>query len=455
MIQDDWTIDYDLKTLAHTAGTTRYTVQEFYSWLMDVFDDAAQMDDPVPMSAQTPREFRLINGWAFGSDSCLGYLKSGAIIDTTNNDIWACFYSLGTLSAGSVVYVEQDGSLVPAAPGYTTGHIDMLIKVNAAGVDIDSNHVTAYVRNLGDSYDHYEATATATGGYNPIPIASEADANDDETGGTVTGCSIAFGTVSKDIGDGSGAVNYDVVIDGGGNSIIDVYRWLKYQTRRENTAAIDDPDNLTEGRFYQSADPAYSVVKKAPFGTFAGGKFFGARGVWVENISDPNNRELIDATNTTHVPPVSMNVIVVGLEAGDRALVAKTDGTGTIDKAQYTLSSTTASSVTMTAALSSDTPGAGTVRIGDTRYEYTSWSGSTLNGVTPDPTGETGSAYIPLVDDVSAGATLVSGAMIYSADFDVIARVRRYGILPFQNTGTVTDAGLAVSAIRNLDGIVS
>jgi hypothetical protein len=74
MIQDDWTLDYTAKTITHTAGTTRYTVQEFYSWLMDVFDDASQMDDPVSMSAQTPREYQLINGWSFASDACFGYL---------------------------------------------------------------------------------------------------------------------------------------------------------------------------------------------------------------------------------------------------------------------------------------------------------------------------------------------------------------------------------------------
>jgi hypothetical protein len=330
----------------------------------------------------------------------------------------------------------------------------MLVKVTDAGTDVDSKKVTAYIRNLGDSYDNFEVSATATGGYNPIPLATESDSNDDESGATITGCSIAFGTASKDIGDGAGAVNYDAVINGGGNSILDVYRWLKYQTRRENTTAIDSPDNPTPGRFYQSAGAAYTQTKKAPFGTFAGGKFFGARGIWVENVSDPNNRELTDAAGVTHTPPVTITVSVTGLAVGDRALVALDDGTGEIDKAQYTIGSVTSSTIVMSTALSTDTPSAGAVRVGDTRFEYTSWSGSTLSGVTPNPTGSTGSAYIPLVDDTAAGTSLSSGSITYSADFDVIARVRKYGILPFQNTGTVTDAGLTVSAIRTADGVV-
>ena len=122
---------------------------------------------------------------------------------------------------------------------------------------------------------------------------------------------------------------------------------MKYQTRRENTTAIDNPENTTPGRFYQSAGAAYTQVKKAPFGTFAGGKFFGARGIWVENISDPNNRELIDAAGVTHTPPVSITVSVTGLAVGDRALVALDDGTGAIDKTQYTVGSVTSSSIVM------------------------------------------------------------------------------------------------------------
>ncbi len=86
-IQDDFTLNCAAKTISHTANTTRYTVQEFYSWIMDLFDDAAQMDDPVPMSAQTPKEYQFINSWSFAADSDYGYLKSGAIVDNTNNDL--------------------------------------------------------------------------------------------------------------------------------------------------------------------------------------------------------------------------------------------------------------------------------------------------------------------------------------------------------------------------------
>ena len=46
-IADDWTINYSLKTITHSSGATVYTVLELYSWLMDLFDDASQVEDLV------------------------------------------------------------------------------------------------------------------------------------------------------------------------------------------------------------------------------------------------------------------------------------------------------------------------------------------------------------------------------------------------------------------------
>jgi hypothetical protein len=464
-IADDFTLDYTNKYIEYTgAGSTRYTVNALYSWLMDVFDDASQMDDQVPMSAQTPTEYTLINGWTFGDGTAgsdantIQYLYGGSVVvdKMAGDDVWANFYTLGTIVADAVMYFEQNGSLVASYTGYTSGHIDQLIKVVTGGTATDDRKVTVYARNLGDTYDHFQATATATGGRNPVPIATAIDTNDNESGDSVVGVTVAFGTASKDIGDGQGAVNYDVVIDGGGNAILDVYRRLKYLTRRENTAAIDSPENTTEGRFYQSAGAAYAQVKAAPFGSFAGGKFFGARGVWVENISDPNNRELIDAAGVTHTPPTSITVSVTGVVSGDRVLLARdTAGDGVINKSQFTIASVTSNTIVATVPIPADVPTSGTIRVGDTQYTYSGVSSATFTGVSPNPTGETGGFYVPMIDAIASSTSVSSGSMIYSSEFTVVARVRKLGILPFENTGTVTSAGLTISAIRTSDSIVT
>jgi hypothetical protein len=461
----DWQYDEDTKKLRHNTGTTRVSVNALYSALMDLADDAGFMDSSVPMSAQTPVEYTLINGWEFNSDADLGWLFGGSIVvqkATTNRDVWANFYTLGTIESDAVMYLYQNGALVASHPGYTTGHIDQLVKVVAAGSDISTDAIPravgVFARNNAsanaDLYDHFVAQASATGGRNPVPIATGPDANDDGSGGSVTGVTINFNNPTADI-DGNGtSENYTVTVDGGGNSVLAVYRRLKFLTRRENTSAIGT-GNSTEGRFYRKANDAYAEVKVAPFGTFAGGKFFGARGVLLTNVSDPNNISLIDNTGATRTPPVQFTVAVTGVAADDRVLVARATA-GVINKTQFTIASTTSSSITVSGTPAADIPtGSHVLRIGDTRYTYTSRSGSTFNGVSPSPSGQTGSLWVPIIDNVAAGANIVSPAMVYAADFDVVVRVRKKSILPFENTAIVTSSGASIAAIRTPDTIVT
>lgn len=74
-IQDDVTIDVvDRKITYSTAFAndrppTIYTVNELYSYLQDTFDEPGFMQHSVPMSAQTPTQYTLINGWFMDDES--------------------------------------------------------------------------------------------------------------------------------------------------------------------------------------------------------------------------------------------------------------------------------------------------------------------------------------------------------------------------------------------------
>lgn len=460
----DWQYDEATKKIKHNTGTARVTVLTLYSALMDLADNSDFMDADPPMEAQTPVEFSLINGWTFDSDSDPGYLYGGSIVVEkagSDKDVWANFYTLGTVESDVVVYWLQNGALVASHPGYATGHIDQLIKVTAGGADIDSRNITAYARNRAsgnaDLYDHFPAQATATGGRNPVPLATSPDANDDGSDVSAYSITVAFGTVNEDVnGDGT-AEAYDVSVDcGGAYTCLQAYRYLKHLTRRENTSAVGTGTS-TQGRFYTSANAAYALVKQAPFGSFAGGKFFGARGVLLTNVSDPNNRQLIDAAGNTRIPPVTITVGVTGIVAGDRVLVARTSG-GAIIKNQFTLAGAHSATATVTAneALGNDIPGTGTLRFGDVIHTYSGINRGTkqFTGVSPVVTGANNDPfYSPLIDEAAAG-TSVSKSIVYASDFDITARVRKKGIKPFANTGTVTNAGLSISAIRAVDTIV-
>ncbi len=455
-IYDDFSLNYTTKKISHASGSTRYTVNALYSWLMDLFDDASQMDDTVPMSAQTPTEYTLINGWTFNADSDLGYLYGGSIVDTTANNIWANFYTLGTIVSGGVVYVYQNGSLVTAPPGYSSGHVDQLIKVTSSGSDVDSKNVTAYVRDIGNTFDNFTAAGTSTGGRVPIPLATNTDSNDDGagTGMPLSGVTITIGATSQDIGDGNGSQPYGVIIDGNGNTCANVYKHLKYVVSKAHAAGAGSFTTL--GYFYRYLDGSYTETKQAPFATFAGGKIFGARGVWITNVSDSNNRVLIDGNGVTRTPPTTISITVSGVVSGDRVLVARSSG-GVINKSQFTLNGThtSTSTVTVNEALGADIPDSGALRLGDTAYTYSGITRGSkqFTGVSPALSGASGAdLYQPYIDGVASGTSMTK-SLVYASDFDIIARVRKKGILPFENTGTVTVSGASISAIRTTDTI--
>ena len=61
-------------------------------------------------------------------------------------------------------------------------------------------------------------------------------------------------------------------------------------------------------------------------------------------------------------------------------------------------------------------------------------------------------AYVPFIDAQATG-TSIAQTVLYSADRAVLIRVRKAGIIPFETSGTVTNAGLSVAAIRTTDSI--
>jgi hypothetical protein len=88
-------------------------------------------------------------------------------------------------------------------------------------------------------------------------------------------------------------------------------------------------------------------------------------------------------------------------------------------------------------------------------YSYASYTGEifTFGGDTLLRTYDGDArAFVPMLYEISSGGS-VSVQIIYSADFQVITRVRQKGIIPFELLGTFTSTGLTTAAIRTLDTI--
>jgi len=93
--------------------------------------------------------------------------------------LWANVYTLGTLASAPEpqVYIFQDGESLTEwsdLDNWDRGHIDVLIKVKQAGVEIDSGNITVFARQFGDLYDNFVIDLTA-GGRNAVPLATSTD----------------------------------------------------------------------------------------------------------------------------------------------------------------------------------------------------------------------------------------------------------------------------------------
>ena len=146
---------------------------------------------------------------------------------------------------------------------------------------------------------------------------------------------------------------------------------------------------------------AFAPKKAAPLGTFAGGTFFGARGVVLSNwvAGDENSFQLTDSQGTLRQRPVAISIEVTNLvgtdettATDDRVAVFRLTGSGgDIDKTEYSAAGgETAGDPTLVVdtAIATDVPGkttGGVLRLRDAsdnnteyRIRYSSWATSTF-----------------------------------------------------------------------------
>lgn len=173
------------------------------------------------------------------------------------------------------------------------------------------------------------------------------------------------------------------------------------------TDVVTDNDN--SGTFTpNTAAVSFAPNAVSPFGTFAGGTFFGARGVLLTdyNSLDENSFQLTDASGATKQRPTAISLTVSNLvgtnestTTDDRVAIFRLTGSGgDVDKTEYSAAggeAIGAATITVDTAIAQDVPGkttGGVLRLRDAsdnytdyRIRYSSWSGSvfTLANVVP------------------------------------------------------------------------
>ncbi len=323
----------------------------------------------------------------------------------------------------------------------TTGAVGKIAKIS--GNDVYLNAVRGGTITASNTLAEYSERECVNASGTSSTISSITDVVAGYSSITVT-----FGTISRDLNNGNGAQTYDAEIDCNAQSMADTYEYLKYLTRYGSSDTL----NGDAGQEYRSANEgSYSEVKVAPFGTLAGTTFYGAQGIWVTNYASADF-VLKDSSGTEQAPPNYQNVFVTHASLNGCNIFVAEISAGDVVKNQYTINSTTSNTIVATATIDiNKTPQSGSLRVDDTVYTYASFSGSTFSGVSPDPTGETGDFYVPLLDITADATSEQSDNIIYNSDISVRTSVRKYGFKPYDVDTTFGSTGLSFSPILTTD----
>jgi hypothetical protein len=471
-------IDTDFEVQAdgdvrHVAGTAVYTALELHAWLQDLADNASASGDDLlsilsanpskldgPRDAAVASRLNLINGFNV-DDTAAQFLRFGSVKQAGGDTLYSGLKSIGSIVAGSPVYVVQNGAKLTSY--WSAGHIQILVKAKSAGSLIDSGLVRVYSRKYGQTYSDFQVDLSA-GGENVAALSTSADSavvlSEAAAAALSSKVTITVGDTSQDLGNGNGSKLYKGTIAlSGGITVQEAYQYLQYITRDASTATI----NSLEGWRYRALDGSYTPNTAAPFGTFAGGKWFVAQGWFVSGVlaGESQAYQLIAHDGTTQAPPNQVSIAVGNLVAGDRVLVARDDGSGGIDLTEFTLDgvhSIGASAVVVNEAISTDHPTAGVIRVEGKRYAYTSYNAGTktfaLSGTLAEAHADNAPAFVPYLDLVAASDT-ESVAFTFGSSFTARVKVRQGSggtpITPFETTLAVGAGGASVSTVRTPD----
>jgi hypothetical protein len=218
----------------------------------------------------------------------------------------------------------------------------------------------------------------------------------------------------------------------------------------------------------------FAPKTSSPLGTFAGGTFFGARGVLLTNYlaADANSFILTPIEGGTKERPVSITLEVTNLAGGaatsnlhDRVSMYRLTGAGAdVDKAEYNCTggeAAGASSITIDEAITQDTPGKTTGGVlvvvddptgsGDEyKIRFSSWTTSTftLNEITGTATSGTNATTL-----VNSGATFTDGAdQVYRGDLVYVAGKGWAYVKTVDSDTQLTLAGAGISGFTSSDG---
>lgn len=246
--------------------------------------------------------------------------------------------------------------------------------------------------------------------------------------------------------------------------------WMQILTGSPPTDGV----TITGGTSGATADVNLTVTSYVPNPTFigqsTGSAIIGAYGVGIEATDLTAADLLTDLAGATQNPPNNVTFSVNGLVVGEDRILVGPEAGGVLDVGQLALSGTLSTddvtTITVGAAIPTDTPSSGTIRVQDDnglyrRIEYSSYTGSTFTVSSADGNEDfatvnatTGNnVFISYIDKL-ATATTETFTGVYLADRPLFIRVRDGAGTPiktFETTGTLGSAGGSTTVIRTSD----
>ena len=455
----------------HVSGTTVYSVLDLHAWLQDLADDAARAGNDAldilssnpskldgPRDAAVASRLNLINGFNIDATASQ-YINFGSIKQDSANVLYSGLKTIGGIVAASPMYVVQNGSKLTKFWG--DGHIQIMVLAKTGGALIDSGLVRVFSRKWGQTYSDFEVDLSA-GGENAAALATAVDSNitlsEVQAAALSTKVTITVGDTTQDLGNGNGSKLYKGTITlSGGCTVQEAYQYCQYLTREGSTATVAS----VPGWRYRTLNASYTPNAAAPFGAFAGGKWFAAQGWFVTGVlpAESQSYQLTAHDGSTQSPPNVIGITIGNLLSGDRILVARDNGSGGILSNEFTLNGAHASgaaTVTVNEAVSADHPASGVIRIGGKRYAYSSWAVKTftLTGTLSEAHSTGEAVFVPYIDTVTS-TTAESVTFVYASSFTARVKVRRGGgvdpIVPFETTVSVGAGGASTNAVRTSD----
>jgi hypothetical protein len=284
------------------------SVNAFYTYLVDFFDELTQLDKDPPMDGDVLDQlYTVLSGYVI-PDLSFRFLEKGAVKDTGNNNVFINFQTAGVIAdigdhgffydssnptPQPDIYCEQDGGL--RRQDWLEGHVDALVKVktstdpkyinptvNALGQLIDNGTVAFHLRPYRRTYDSAELTVT-TAGVAAVFLSNANDGNN-TTGqyqaAYQTGVGTPF-TVGEEFTTTDGKRGVIVTSDSGATGNITYV--LKSATNFVDTDAITGsvsgataaingaPTNLVAG--YDTNIRVTTVQRRFTGGTTSGGPY--------------------------------------------------------------------------------------------------------------------------------------------------------------------------------------